>query len=215
MVGKVRVVFLAIVMVAMAGAVQAEIIPMVVGYNATYSVTWAGSPSTNPYTASMQITGGPQDIGEKQWWTLQFNNWDGNGVLETSLIRATEDAVYLNGSAIPHFQTGAPGLSWTDEGGRSVRIAAVDDSFATFTGVYRLEIDDYSDGTLYQTLKEYWKPGVGFLGEVVPRSYNGTDLFRTTYMTAYSTSAVPVPPSLLLLGSGLIGLLGFRRFRRS
>jgi len=30
-----------------------------------------------------------------------------------------------------------------------------------------------------------------------------------------STNPVPVPPSALLLGSGLLGLLGFRRFRKS
>jgi hypothetical protein len=211
----VKVVFLAIVMAAMAGAAQAEIIPMVVGYNATYNVTWEKSPSTNPYIASMQITGGPQDIGGTQWWTLQFNNWDGDSATTITFVRATADAVYFADSANPHFKTGNVDDTWTDEGERSVRIAAIDDSFATYTGVYRLEIDDYSDGSLYQTLEEYWKPGVGFLGEVVPRSYNGSGHPRTTTMTDYSTSAVPVPPSLLLLGSGLIGLLGSGRFRRS
>ena len=218
--GKVRVVFLAVLMVAMAGAAQADtIIPMVPGYTTTYEVNWAGSPSGTPYNASMQITGGPENpySDGNQWWTLQFNNMDGGGGSDTSTswVRATETAVYLNGSAAPHFQTGA--ASWTDEEGRNVTSSKKIDNFTTpgglnFTDVYQIDIDDHNG---YQTLTEYWKPGVGFLGEVVPRSYGDSHLSRTTYITAYSTSAVPVPPSLLLLGSGLVGLLGLRGFRRS
>ncbi len=37
----------------------------------------------------------------------------------------------------------------------------------------------------------------------------------TSFDASLNTSAVPLPPSALLLGSGLLGLVGLRRFRKS
>jgi hypothetical protein len=217
--GKVRMLFLAILLVAMAGAAYADpIIPMVPGYTTTYEVNWAGvTPSK--YTASMKITNDPtQTIDGKDWLTMQQFNWDGDGKTQTMLFYATDTALYIDGSASPHFQTGV--ASWTDEGGRDVTFSGIINNFITpagnFDGVYVMKINDYDpNGDLYQILTEYWLPGVGFLGEDVPRSYGGSNLPRTTYITGSSASAVPVPPSLLLLGSGLVGLLGLRGFRNS
>jgi hypothetical protein len=52
-------------------------------------------------------------------------------------------------------------------------------------------------------------PGLGILGETV---FNGAALdFSTLDVTAEGTSTVPEPSTMLLLGSGLIGLWGARK----
>ena len=44
---------------------------------------------------------------------------------------------------------------------------------------------------------------------------DGTYSYGTTPLAATITSAVPLPGAVWLLGSGLLGLAGFRRFRKS
>ncbi len=105
---KVRVGFLAILMVAMAGAAQAEIIPMVQGYTTSYEVNWAGvTPSK--YNASMTITADPlKEFGGKQWLTMQQYNWDGDGKTQTMLMFATNQAVYVTDPNNPQYDSLKP-----------------------------------------------------------------------------------------------------------
>ncbi|MFI5331920.1 MAG: choice-of-anchor R domain-containing protein [Desulfobaccales bacterium] len=59
---------------------------------------------------------------------------------------------------------------------------------------------------------EYWGDNGG--DGIVPNIYHGftTNPFQ---MQVSDVCSVPLPPSVWLLGSGLVGLIGFRRFRRS
>ena len=98
-------------------------------------------------------------------------------------------------------------------GGRHSKIVNILSSYVTPAGTFDnvYEVLQNYDLTYDDQSTEYWKPGVGFLGE-----YNNT--YMTTgnpeSMTLVKYSATPVPPSLLLLGTGLVGLLGIRRFKR-
>jgi hypothetical protein len=204
MLGKLKVVFLALVMVVLAGAAQADtVIPLVVGYNATYLGNWAGSP-TNPFTATLTITG-TKTIDSTEWWIMQFNNWDGTvGDPQYMDIRADGKSVYINDSASPHVVMDVVGTIWQDEEGRNCKIIDIT-SYAGFDNVYKMwQSYDLAEG--YQSF-EYWKPGVGFLGEFT-YNYQGSGYQETKTLTAYAT---PVPPSLLLLGSGLLGLVALRK----
>jgi len=53
-------------------------------------------------------------------------------------------------------------------------------------------------------------------GEFVKVRLNGTNYLSLAEVQVYgNTSPVPLPPSVWLFGSGLVGLIGLRRFRRS
>lgn len=211
MVGKMRVVvFLTLLVMSMAGAVQADtVIPLVVGYNATYISTWEGSTTTNPYTATLQITGTETLADTNTWWITKFYNWDGDGNTTTTDMRATATALYFGGSASPHVVIGDVGTQWVDEDGRNCKIISITATYAGYNNVYEM-LQSYDEDTDHQSTS-YWKPGVGFLGEITP-NYLGSSHPRTMVLTSYAT---PLPPSLVLFGFGLVGLLGFRRLRRS
>lgn len=69
----------------------------------------------------------------------------------------------------------------------------------------------------YDTLWD--RPFLGIISDTPLTSVSIAPDFETgNYIAAdhvYVGSAVPVPPSVLLLGSGLLGLVGWRRFRKS
>lgn len=213
MAGKVKVLFLTLLIMSMAGAAQADsVFPMAVGYNATYNATWAGSSTTNPYTATMQITGTETLKDGNTWWITEFYNWDGDGNTTTVDMRATETALYFGGSANPHLLIGPVNTTWIDEASRNCMITDIINlnlPAGSFDNVYVM-LQSYDLDTDHQST-QYWKPGVGFLGEYTP-NYQGSGYSRTMELTSYAT---PVPPGLVLLGSGLLGLLGFRKFRRN
>jgi hypothetical protein len=159
----------------------------------------------------MEVTAGP-NIGSdgNQWWTMEFNNWNGPGTSLSMTIRATDTDVYINESPNPHFEIGDIDHTWTDEDGRLCGIQAIT-SYGGFDNVYVMVQGWNETNPDYQSF-QYWKPGVGLLYEYTP-NYLGLGSAETRTLT--SSAATPVPPSLLLLGSGLIGLLGLRRFGRS
>lgn len=69
---------------------------------------------------------------------------------------------------------------------------------------------DYPDPSLDIIL-----PG-NITGEFVKVRLNGTNYLSLAEVQVYGdTSPVPLPPSVWLFGSGLVGLIGLRRFRRS
>jgi hypothetical protein len=70
------------------------------------------------------------------------------------------------------------------------------------------------DATGVTVTHEYLTWGVHTTGLRVTSSlpFNPTSI--ATYDTAVSFVIVPLPPTVLLLGSGLLGLVGWRRFRK-
>ena len=74
-------------------------------------------------------------------------------------------------------------------------------------GTYWLEL---SNGVTTDALYLFWDKNDGpSLANAIPGGVIGSEAF-----TVYG-SKVPVPPSALLLGSGLLGLGGWRRLRKS
>jgi len=211
MVGKMRmVVFLTLLVMSMVGAVQADtVFPLQVGYTATYQGTWAGTPS--PYTATLQITGTVS--GDPQSFIMEEYNWVGDGYTGTINVGANSTAFYMTGSeSNPIFETGAgAGTTWTTSDGRDAKIMDIVTwtvPAGQFNNVYVVLLDyDKSQGQ--QTLS-YWVPGVGLI-EQYDYIYQNQGP-RTLVLTSYAT---PLPPSLVLFGSALAGLIGFRRLRRS
>jgi hypothetical protein len=68
-----------------------------------------------------------------------------------------------------------------------------------------------------------YESGVGLAGEywsttldgVVPNYLGGLSTGPFQMQVSGDVSGVPLPPSVLLLGSALVGLIGFRKFKRS
>ena len=99
-----------LLMVCGLGPAQADtVIPLVVGYNTTYSSTRAGS-ITNAFTSTLQITG-TKTINGTEWWIVQFGNWDGDGRTNTTDIRATATELYFGESLDPHVVIGGSARS--------------------------------------------------------------------------------------------------------
>ena len=196
--GKVKVFFLALLMVALAGAAQAEMI-FPVGYTLTYSAQAGGSS----WTSTLSFT---------STTTLQMISWDSPSQTVSAPVELTVDTFFLDqGQNLqPFFRLLPEGNSWTFTGDNSLTVTAtvvdIIDSFTveagTFNNVYKVH---YESTTMNEDF--YWLPGLGLLKAV---DY-GKDPDHIHTLTSYAT---PIPPSVLLLGSGLMGLAVLRRFRK-
>lgn len=57
-------------------------------------------------------------------------------------------------------------------------------------------------------------PGPGYWCGRIGLTYAGDPLNSSQILSGHVSATTPVPPSVLLLGSGLLGLAGWRRFRK-
>ena len=72
---------------------------------------------------------------------------------------------------------------------------------------------DLGPGAFSDTFTSAISPYLNALTEIVTIEHFAAGV--TSFDASLNTSAVPLPPSALLLGSGLLGLVGLRRFIRS
>jgi hypothetical protein len=76
----------------------------------------------------------------------------------------------------------------------------------------------HSDGGTTYSASVNFDPTMGTIHVTKDISVNGNNLpggFATVSGVTNQFSEVPLPPSVLLLGSSLLGLVGFRRFKKS
>ena len=72
---------------------------------------------------------------------------------------------------------------------------------------------DLGPGAFSDTFTSAISPYLNALTEIVTIEHFAAGI--TSFDASLKTSAVPLPPSALLLGTGLLGLVGLRRFRKS
>jgi hypothetical protein len=203
--GKVKMVFLALVMVALAGAAQADSLIFPVGWTLNYSAQEVGGDSWTSTLSFINPT------------TMKMINWDSPVQNVSATVQLTSDTFSLDeGQGLqPYFKLLAEGANWTFTGDDGYTVTAtvkgIINGFTvpagTFNNVYWVYYkseDEY--GGVHMNEDFYWKPGLGLIKTV---DY-GMNPVTTHTLTSYAT---PIPPGFLLLGSGLMGLAFMRRFR--
>lgn len=113
-----------------------------------------------------------------------------------------------------------PQILWTNYGGTSVT-----GTFTVGQTAFGLEMepDDYAShnmtltlgGGSFLTQSVNGNAGALFFGWVGDAATTFTLSSDTDFAFGRMVQPVPVPPTVLLLGSGLLGLLGWRRFKKS
>lgn len=198
------------------GPAQAEsVFPFGVGYVANYDAYVTADPS-NHWNAAIQISGAATVNGQPGW-TMQMVNWDGDSQTHSIDVLLTSNTFSMNGpqGLQPYFEELAAGQSWTltDFQGQGVTATVVSIGSltlpaATFNNnVYQVHyLADNQDEV------QYWLPGLGLVKDV-DSTPDSNHLF-TYELTSYSTP-VPLPAGAWLLGSGLLGLAGWRRVKKS
>ena len=145
------------------------------------------------------------------WYTLGYS-LDGSGTYDiTSAIRNTTITVGSEGIAyIPMGSSlfGLPSIIVSEN---------LDDKIATY------EVD--ANGNPKVASRKDFITGLSgpmgafidpLTGDFLFTTFNGDNFIGNNFIVVQGTDTqIPVPPTVLLLGSGLLGLVGFRRFRKS
>ncbi len=139
---------------------------------------------------------------------FQFNaGWTaGPGQILDSFI-GFQVKVLPGGNAINDVSASMDGFATAPNG--VVAVAETIDLNEKFVGTLLL----HANGGTTDSNELTFAPTLGILGVYKDISVNGNSGFATVSSVTNQFSEVPVPPSALLLGSGLLGLVGLR-FRR-
>lgn len=209
MFGRLKVFLLALLVLALAGAARAETIFPV---GATY--TYAASDGTNKWTSTITFTSST---------TMEMTDWDGPDQEPVTVpISLTKDSFYIyyfiNGNYVQQLlfsQQFPVNYTWNftaDDGSSgTATVVAILDSFTvqagTFSNVYQVAYLSTEGDDIHMKETMYWKPGVGLL--------QANDYMYPHFhqLTSYA-APVPLPPGLVLFGTGLVSLAVWRRFRQ-
>jgi hypothetical protein len=200
---------LAVISIA-AEARSAPVFPYAVGYSASYSVTYSDGTIG---TGTFQITG-TDNIGGTDWLHVVLFDIGKKGKTSVADLLCASDSLtrYLPTGDYLLFQEKPVGTSWSyinDSGyPETATIESIGNltvPLGTFTNVYDIYQSDPSENKYYDW---YWEPGVGLLEQVKYKDSTKSIAELTSYELA---KAVPEPSTMLLLGSGLLGLAGYGR----
>ena len=221
-----KVLFFILALSLFAPQVHADplLMPLQVGEWGQYTITYSSGPSwTGTISVIDKITGILAGGGSETYFLVKQEKWGApNDDDRFKYLRSTADTVYRynpkTGEEFAYFQDAAVGTKWNyhwKDATHYVEVIAinlsVDTPFGTFNNVIEQLQYAVPDGSSpppsqYDCEYQFFAPGFGEIKSIDWRTINTADAPMTRLLTA---SSVPIPASFVLLGSGLIGLLGF------
>ncbi len=205
MYGKLRTAFLSILLLALAGAAQADTV-----FPVGWTLTYAAEQGVNDWVSELTFTSPT---------TLKLINWESaTPKVDEAPVILTDTALSIDEGHGPQLyfdKTKNVGVPWdfkSDDGSTgTATVKAILNSFevpaGTFDNVYQVYYLTKVGENIHMNENFYWLPGLGLLRN---EDYGkDPDSFHT--LTAYAT---PIPPGFLLFGSGLLGLAVLRRVRK-
>lgn len=161
---------------------------------------------------------GTEILGSQTYFNVLQTGYD-QGSTRTLYLRSTQSEIFMyeGGSEFLIFQTGNLGdeWHWTDGDGVGHRRQIVGvgkyvtvpyGSFPAY--IYESYRDDIDDG-LQPYQRHFVTDGIGFLYE---SDWFSGDPSNPHIQALSEINSVPVPGAILLLGSGLLGIVGWRRW---
>jgi hypothetical protein len=207
------------------GPAQAVFLPLEVNKYFSYAYYLDGAKQDVTPRITVLST---EKIGADDYYTVQLSDWGSLGHTETHLMRSTDETVYMrvfnvatdSYENIIFFQKGN-GINWEYKmpeepnpffcavnGPTTIKNPYTEE---TFENVYVIST---RHGTTDEDVTYQWvADNLGYIGE--KDSYTdgvGGTHTRERYLTAVGVA--PLPPSLVLLATGLLGLVGWRGRRR-